>query len=184
MSKIIKAIILGFTMIVCAAALYWFGFHPLLIKVGNTAKQISMKEAELQLIKTRVAGLTGLEQKLSDAQAVEQASTQIIPSQLTIAELYYQIDSLTRDSGLKVQQISTTQTFQPFAKNNHLEYIVVNVEGNALFPQVISFLDLIAKSNSLLQVENLDLSSITKGNKPRLHFKITLNAFKYSSDSI
>lgn len=184
MAKIIKIVSLCFAILVCAVIIYWFGFQPLINKVGLTARHIEIKEAELKLIKTKVAHLADLGQTLRNVQAAEQASTQMIPAKLTLAELYYQIDSLTGASGLKVKQISTTQTFQPFKKDNRLKYITVNLEGNAFFPQVISFLDLVAKSNFLFQVENLDLSSITKGNKPQLHFKIALNAFEYSSDSI
>jgi Tfp pilus assembly protein PilO len=181
-SRIIKNIILIFTVLIFALALYWFGISPLLAKIEFTAEQIKIKKAELLLIKTKVASAIDLEQTLHNAQATEQAATQIIPAQLSLEELYSQINSLTEASGFKVRQISADQTFQPFEKDHRLKYIAVKLEGNAYFPQMINFLDLVAKSNFLLQVENMDLSSISKGNKPRLHFKITFNAFEYSSD--
>lgn len=181
MSKTIKNIIVGLAILFGAAALYWLAFRPLLMKVQSTAEQIKIKEADLQRIKVKVANLTDLKEALRNAQAAEEASAQIIPSQLTLADLYSGIDALTKNSGLRVRQITTNQSFQPFNKDRRLKFIAVNLEGNGYFPQVISFLNLLAKSNFLIQVENIDLNSISKGNKPRLHFMITLNAFEYSS---
>jgi Tfp pilus assembly protein PilO len=181
-SKITKAILLSFAILICIATLYWFGLHPLQTKIEFTTRQIKIKAAELQLIKNKVAHLADFEQTFLKAQTSEQASTQIIPTQLSLAELYSRINSLTKASGLKVQQISAAQTFQPFKKDHRLNYIAVNLEGNAYFPQMIYFLDLIAQSKFILQVESIDLSSISRGEKPRLHFKITLDAFEYSSD--
>lgn len=181
MSKTIKNIIVGLAILFGSAALYWLAFHPLLMKVESTSEHIKIKEADLQKIKVKVANLTDLKQALYNAQAAEETSTQNIPNRLTLAELYSGIDVLTKKSGLRVRQITANQSFQPFTKDRRLKYIAVNLEGNAYFSQVISFLNLLAKSNFLIQVENIDLNSISKGNKPRLHFKITLNAFEYSS---
>jgi Tfp pilus assembly protein PilO len=180
--KIIKVILLSFAILICAAALWWFWLYPLQTKIELTTRQIKIKDAELQLIKTKVAHLVDLEQNLLNAQTAERASTQVIPAQLSLAELYSRINFLTKASGLTMQQISALQTFQPYQKDHRLQYIAVNLEGNAFFSQMICFLDLIAQSKFLLQVENIDLSSISKSSNPRLHFKITLNAFEYSSD--
>jgi Tfp pilus assembly protein PilO len=180
--KAIKTFIFGLIILLCVAALYWFAFCPLFTQAQSTTDQIKMKEAELQLIKTKVSNMAALELKLQKMQALDEVATPIIPTQLTLEELYSSIDSLTRASGLKVKQISTNQTFQPFAKDHRIKYIAVNLEGNAYFPQVLQFLDLIAKSQFLIQIENMDLNSISKGSKPRLHFTLTLHAFEYASN--
>jgi Tfp pilus assembly protein PilO len=180
--KAIKTLIFGLMILLGGAALYLFAFCPLFTQAQFTADQIKMKEAELQSIKAKVANMADLELTLQKMQAFDEVATPVIPAKLTLEELYSSIDSLTRASGLKVKQISTNQTFQPFAKDHRIKYIAVNLEGDAFFPQVIQFLDLISKSQFLIQIENMDLSSISKGSKPRLHFTLTLHAFEYVSN--
>jgi Tfp pilus assembly protein PilO len=181
-SRPIKTTILSFTILICAVVIYCFGYLPLANQAEMIREQIKIKTANLQLVKTKVAGQAKLEQTLHNAQRQEETATPIIPAQLRLAELYSQIDLMSRTSGMKVQQITANQTFQPFAKDHRLRYIALNIEGNAYFPQVIRFLDSIANSNFLLQVENMELSSISKGSKPWLHYQITLNAFEWSSN--
>lgn len=180
MPKIIKTGLICLVIFLCIAALYWLFFNPLLAKAKSTADQVKMKEAELQFIKDKVAHMSVLEANLQNVQDLDKASTPVIPVQLTLSEIYSNIDVLSRACGLKVKQISTNQTFQPFAKDHQLQYIAVNLEGYAYFPQIIQFLDAISKGQFVIQVENIDLSCISKGAKPRLQFKMTLNAFKYS----
>jgi Pilus assembly protein, PilO. len=175
-------IIIGFVILVIVFTLYGFVFHPLFVKADSTARAIRMKEVNLELIKSKVAHLTDLQQSLDNAQMLEKVENQNIPTELMLAELYSSIGSLAKASGLGVKQITSSQTFQPFSKNRRLQYYAVEIEGNAYFPQVVSFLDLLVKSNFLIQVENIDLSSISKGSKPKLHFKLTLDAFEYSPD--
>jgi Tfp pilus assembly protein PilO len=180
-SKSIKIILICFIVIICVFALYGLAFRPLLARVRITTDEIKMKETQLQLIKMKVAAISDLETTLEKARASDQVAIPNIPEQLTLSEIYAGIDSLSRASGLKVKQITTDQTFQIFAKNHHLKYIAVTIEGNAYFPQVISFLEALSKSPFIIQVENMDLSSISRGSKPWLQFKLTLNAFEYAS---
>ncbi len=181
MSKNIKVILTCIILILCASVLYGFAFHPLLAKIKNTADRVKMKEAEIQLVKAKVAKMSNLEAAVQNAQTSDKTLIPIIPEKLTLSEIYTGIDTLTKASGLKVKQITTNQTFQPFEKNRNIEYIAVNIEGNAYFPQVIQFLDSLSKSQFVIQVEDLDLSSISKGSKPWLHFNLTLNAFEYTA---
>jgi Tfp pilus assembly protein PilO len=181
-SRPIKTTMLSFTFLICAVVIYYLGYLPLVNRAEMIREQIKTKATNLQLVKAKVAGQAQLEQALHNAQAQEEAVTPIIPAQLRLAELYSQIDSMSQASGIKVQQITANQTFQPFAQDHRLLYIALNIEGNAYFSQVIRFLDSITNSSFLLQVENMELNSISKGSKPRLHYQITLNAFELSSN--
>lgn len=180
MSRSIKAFFVCVIVILGICLLYWFAFHPLLIKLKYNADQIRRTEAEIQLVKAKVAKMSNLEANVQNAQNFDKTAVPVIPERLTLSEIYTGLDALSKASGLKVKQISTNQTFQPFAKNRNLKYVAINIEGNALFPQVIQFLDALSKSQYVIQVENLDLSSISKGSKPWLHFNLTLDAFEYA----
>ncbi len=181
MSRNIKIIFTCGLAILSVYILYQFIFHPLLTKRNDLTEQLKVKEAEIRLVKEKVAKISSLEANVQNAQNSEKLASPIIPERLTLSEIYKDIDGLSKASGLKVKQISTNQTFQPFVKNRKLQYIAVSIEGSAYFPQFIGFLDSLSKSRFVIQVENLDLSSISKGFKPRLQFNVTLNAFEYAA---
>ncbi len=181
MSRSIKIILTCGIVILCAYIPFQFALRPLLGKLNYLTEQVKVKEAEIRLVKAKVAKISSLEANVQNAQNSEQLTSPIIPERLTLSEIYNEIDVLSKASGLKVKQISTNQTFQSFVKNRKLQYIAVSIEGNAYFPQVIGFLDSLSKSRFVIQVENLDLSSISKGSKPWLQFNITLNAFEYGA---
>lgn len=184
MPKTIKYMIGCFTTLAILSAIFWGVLAPLKAKAEYLEKQVKIQETQLIKIKQKVRTLPELESGLRNARNRELAANQSIPTRLVLSETYARVDSLAKQSGFKVKKIIVENNAIFFNEVPHLKYVPVNVEGIAYFPQVIDFFDRLSKSSHDLQVEKFDLNIINRGNKPQLSFKITLNAFEYSSDAI
>jgi Tfp pilus assembly protein PilO len=175
-----KRMIAGPIILVLLAGMYQFIYIPLSEKSESVVKAINKKQDELNFVKKRVNRLKDLEKALQATKQDEASFDKSVPSRLELSELYYIIDNMASESSLKIAKIQIGSKKERFEKVKNTNYVQVNVEGVASYSQIVKFLELVPASTLLIQVEKVELNTVSQKSNAPFDFRITIDAFEYT----
>jgi Tfp pilus assembly protein PilO len=177
-----KRMITGLIILLLLAGMYRFLYIPLSHKSVSVVKAINQKQAELNFFKKKVNRnrVKDLEKTLQENEQEEILFNKSVPNRLELSELYYVIDNIAAESTLKIKKIQIGTKKERFEKVKNTNYIQMNVEGEGSYSQVVKFLERVPTSTLLLQIEKVELNTVSPKNNSPFHFKITINAFEYT----
>jgi type IV pilus assembly protein PilO len=170
---------IAFVIVLLPLVIFFFAlYQPNSDKIGHLEKQKTTLTKEIQDVEAKAAGLSKFEKELTEAMAVFEETSALLPKDKEIPKLLKDISALGRNAGLDFL------TFKPLAdipKDFYAEIpVTINVRGP--YHNMGFFFDQVSKLERIVSVSNIKMSSPKKdGGEMLLNSDCTLVTYRFTN---
>jgi type IV pilus assembly protein PilO len=170
-TKIQRILIYVGAFILLIGPVVYFSFFPKFNKIDALEKELDSLNTRLLSAKRQASQLKSWRKKFNDAKIKFAQAKKALPLKKEIPSLLTNISKSGREAGLEFL------LFRPKAEKKKKFYaqIPVSIKVNGTFHEVATFFDNVSKLPRLVNIDDIKLGSIKKGNK----LNITCTAITY-----